>query len=210
MQKKLQKRFIVGIIIFLALLAFPSAIKIFQLYIYSPSPEPKPEDFYVRMDDPLFTGVAPAPKEDVEISKTSDGKIFVDAKKDGYTLTLNPDLDVYTSELEKGLVNIDDKTGCNVAVAKSPNENIMTEFNKEKKEYESDPYSEVVRYDIEPLKNTDKEAYMTTEEHEVFGIQNAVWVQGNDGFYSVTQSGMAYPQCKLLMEVLDGFNFRKQ
>jgi len=210
MQKRSQKRFIIGIIIILALLAAPSAVKIFQLYIYDLSPEPKPEDFYVRMDDPLFTGLAPAPKEDVEISKTDDGKIFVDAKKDGYTLTLNPELDVYTREIEKGLVYISNKDGCNVAVAKTPGENVMTAFKKDKQEYESDPMSEVVRYEIKPLEYNTKEVYIITYEHEAFGVQHSIWIQGNDGIYSISQSGIPYPECNLLMDVLDGFNFRDQ
>jgi len=209
MQKRSRKYFILWIIIILALLAAPSAVKIFQLYIYDPSPEPKPEDFYVRMDDPLFTGLAPAPKEEVEISKTDDGKIFVDAKKDGYTLTLPPELDVYTREIEKGLVYISNKDGCNVSVAKSPDEDVMTEFKKYKQEYESDPMSEVVKYEIEPLEDETRKAYIITYEHEAFGVQHSIEIQGNNKVISLGQNG-PYPECTLLMDVFKGFNFRDQ
>lgn len=210
MKKRLQKRFIIGVIIILALLVAPSAVKIFQLYVYDPSPEPRPEDFYVRMDDPLFTGLAPAPVEDVEISKTDGGKLFVDAKKDGYTLTLPPELDVYTREMEEGLVYISNKDGCNVIVVKSVGENVMEQFEKQKKEYESDTWSEVIRYEIEPLEDESMEVYIETYEHEAFGVQHSIYIQGNNEAFFIGQSGMPYPECSLLTDVFDGFNFRNQ
>ena len=130
MKKQFYKKPSFWIIFILILFITPSILKIFQLYIYNYSPEPKPEDFYVRMDDPLFTGLEPTSKEDVEISRTDDGQIFVDAKKDGYTLTLNPELDVYTREIEEGLVYISNKDGCNISVAKSEGLKVMTHFEK--------------------------------------------------------------------------------
>ena len=208
MKKQFYKKPLFWIITILVLLVTPSAIKIFQLYVYDYSPEPKVEDFYLRRDV-LFTGLEPAPKEEVEISKTSDGKIFVDAKKDGYTLTLEPQLDVYTRELERGLVYISDKDGCRVSVAKSVGENIMEQFEKDKKEYESDPWSEVVRYEIEPLQNDSQEAYITIYEHEGFGVQHSIYIQGNNESFSISQVGR-YPECKLMMETFEGFNFRNQ
>lgn len=208
MKKPFYKKPLFWIILILILFITPSVLKIFQLYVYDYSPEPKPEDFYVRMDNPLFTGIEPALREEVEISKTHDGKIFVDEKKDGYTLVLDPELDVYTRELERGLVYISNKDGCNVVVAKSLDENVMVEFEKDKKEYVSDPWAEVERFKIEQLENNSMEVYIIFYKHKAFDIQHSIWIQGDDGIYSISQSGISYPDCKLFMEVFDGFNFK--
>lgn len=206
MKNMFYKKWWFWVVIILIILALPSAFKAIQLYVYDPSPEPRPEDFYVRRDE-LFTGLTPAPKEEVEISKTADGKIFVDAKKDGYTLTLDPELGVYTRELEKGLVYISDKNGCRVSVTKAKGENVMDQFEENKKEYESDPWSEVELYEINKLDYQPQEAYLITYKHKVFEVQNKIHIQGNDGFISLGQN-MSYSKCDLLMKVLEGFNFK--
>ena len=115
------------LVILLALMATPSAIKIFELYIYSPQQEPVPEDFYIREEESPWNP-QPLPKEEVDIFRNDGGQTEVVASNDGYTLTLDPSLDVSTWELEAGIVKVF-KNDCFVSIAKSSSKTIEEEIS---------------------------------------------------------------------------------
>lgn len=209
MKKNFFKKPLFWILIVLVLLATPTAIKVFELYVYSPQTEPTPEDFYIRDENPPFQGFQPAPKEDVEIFTNNKGQTVVEAHKDGYSLILDSPLKVSTWELETGVVKVYDENYCEVSIGRIPEKNV-DDFEKRQRDYfNSDDYDfELIRYDITKINDSKINAYMETYENDVFGVNYSVLIQGDDEVFSIVQTGGDYPKCSLMTDVLRGFIFK--
>ena len=194
------------LVILLALMATPSAIKIFELYIYSPQQEPVPEDFYIREEESPWNP-QPLPKEEVDIFRNDGGQTEVVASNDGYTLTLDPSLDVSTWELEAGIVKVF-KNDCFVSIAKSSSKTIEEEINKTKEYLENESGTTLVSYETEKIDDTELEAYLETYENIEFGVGYGIFIQGKDFVIEISQND-PYPECNLMMEILKALKFNE-
>jgi len=203
MNKIFYKKPLFWILIVIAFLATPSAIKIFELYIYSPQVEPAPEDFYIREEDPPFTGFEPAPKEDVEVSISNDKTQVVTVYKDKYQLVLPSSLEISTWDMEEGVVKIFEGE-CQVSIAATESKTIKEAIRRSKEYHENYSGLTLIRYETDKIANSKLEAYLEVYENDVFGTGYGIFVQGKDGVISLSQND-PYPDCDLMMKVLAGF-----
>lgn len=203
MKKTFFKKPLFWILIVLALLATPTAIKVFELYVYSPQTEPAPEDFYVRSDDPPFTGMTPAPKEDVEVYKNNEGKTVVEAHKDGYKLVLDPNLHVYTREIEGGSVHVSNDDGCQAVISKAPFKTAKESHDYSINKIIEGGALELLSDSLEKIGSTDLNAYLETQETDGFGVEKGIIVEANGITYSISN---APHDCTLRDQILAGFS----
>jgi hypothetical protein len=152
----------------------------------------------------------PMPKEDLEV-RMENGKQIVDAKKDGYELLLDPELIVFTREIESGRVMIYKGDNCEVDVSKFENTENMTvqEWFQEDKAGEVFAETLLIKdYHIEKITNTPLDAYYRVMESEEFGVEKSILIQGKDGIYSISESN-ADKKCLPIEEILKDFHFKK-
>ncbi|MBU0577036.1 hypothetical protein KKF73_00525 [Patescibacteria group bacterium] len=215
MKKPLYKKPLFWVIIVVLLLAIPSLVQIFNIYIYSPTP--KSEDFYVR-EDKLPWDPQALPTKDVEKQYSEDGtRVYLFHYKDGYKLDLPSELGVSTWELQPEQVTIsekfNDETDCFAFTYRLDNEKTAQEsFENFEKEFETEEYKiayTLVRHELEKIEDPDinKEAYIEHYEEEMFGYQPNILIQGDGALYGISQDGARYPECDLMMRVLKGFSF---
>ncbi len=161
-----------------------------------------------RTNEPQFH-IKPMPKEDLEV-RMKNGKQIVDAKKDGYQLTLDPSLRVFTREIESGRVMIYKGDSCEVDVSKFNNsENItIKEWYEKDKAWQEFTETLVIKgYHIEKIPTAQVEAYYRIMENEPFGLEKSILIQGKSGIYSISESNEDH-KCLPIEDILKSFEFK--
>ncbi len=201
-------------IILLALLATPTAIKVFDLYIYHPKTEPNPDDFYIREEDPPFTGFESLPKEDVEIKYSEDGKkVYVYNYKDGYKLELPSKLTIQTRTIEPSRLLIYNKLSndklCRYTIVllnNTKNLSIPKWYKNDKKTEEEIQTLDIVNYSIEKIISKKFTAYYKILESMQFGIEKSILIKGINGIYSISTSGGGEECQPLIKTIFNSFS----
>jgi hypothetical protein len=199
--------------ILLLLLATPSLIQIFRLYVYQPPANPAPEEFVEIPEGGPFV-MKSQPKEEVEIGYTADGRTLVRHWKDGFQLVLPAALSASASELEPNYVRIHDGENtyendyaCFAYVGLEDGFETVEEAFDERKERLNNQFGTVVlRHELEKIEDYKRHpAYIEHYEEQQWGYQPGIVIQGSGVVYYIAQDGIRYPECDLMRRVLDGF-----
>lgn len=204
---------LIGFIVFIPYFKF-----LFEYYVYNPVSQPAPEDFFVLSDKtpPEFEGLKAMPTEVVEVkADESDGTKTVEHHRDGYTLELPSYLDVSTWDFEPDRVMVIDpkneESPCSANTYKIEDVKTVREafdqsisYSKEEEKWGT---YKITRSELEEIKDSKikVKAFISHYANDLFGYQPSIYIQSKDEVFGISQNGMRYPECTLMMEVLKGF-----